>query len=552
MRSLIQSRWRNSSIAHKLYFVVGIMAVLISVELLTLRFAVRHLSAVRAFVEGEGTWSKAQKNAAFSLQRYGATRQEEDYQAFLNFLTIPEGDHQARVELLKPNPDLNLVRQGFLRGQIHPDDIGPMIDLLQRFYWISYLSRAIALWSRGDELMKEFKEDGQTFHRLLNDKNADPKVLHATMAHLSKLNDDLTQIEAQFSNALGEGSRWLERIVVSVLFFAVLLVETIGLTLTFLTSRMISRGLSRLNMAADKIGHGNFTHRLEVQSVDEIGMLSASVNKMGDLLQKSYGDLERRVAERTVELSTMAAENVKLYEEARAAVIVREDFLSIASHELKTPLTSQCLQLELLLMQIRSAPETPHLLKIKDLTLRALSSAKRQAVLVDKLMDVTRLRAGKFETSFELCDLTAIIRDVITMINPSASRSGNIEFRSEGPIYLEMDPTRIGQVITNLISNAKKYGNGQLVFVEAKANSSEATVVVKDSGRGIAPSEQEKIFGRFERILGDKNISGLGLGLYITRQIIEAHGGTISLESEEGKGSTFSIVLPLQRRGTSS
>src|ERR1700691_1538310 len=114
------ARWRNVSIAKKLYFVVGIMAFLIAGELLTLRFAMKNLSAARAFVGAEGLWSKAQKNAVFSLLRYGITKNEKDFKSYLTYLQIPEGDHKARLELKKKNPDLSIIRKGFLAGHVHP------------------------------------------------------------------------------------------------------------------------------------------------------------------------------------------------------------------------------------------------------------------------------------------------------------------------------------------------------------------------------------------------------------------------------------------------
>src|SRR5436309_2924655 len=126
--------WKNVSIAKKLHFVVGIMAVLIGGELVTLRFAMRKLSAARAFVGAESLWSKAQKNAVFSLQRFGLTRNEEDYQAFLKFLKVNEGDHRARMELQNANPDMAKVRQGFREGHVHSEDIDPIVDLIRRFY----------------------------------------------------------------------------------------------------------------------------------------------------------------------------------------------------------------------------------------------------------------------------------------------------------------------------------------------------------------------------------------------------------------------------------
>jgi len=157
-------RWRDLAISKKLLLVVGIMAALILGELLTLRFAMYTLSAARAFVGGEGLWSKSQKNATVSLLRYDRTKDEVDFAAFLSFLEVPEGDHRARLELLKPVPDLEIVRAGFLQGHIHPDDIQPMVDLLRRFYWIQYLARAIEVWTQGDELLAKLKEAGLAYH----------------------------------------------------------------------------------------------------------------------------------------------------------------------------------------------------------------------------------------------------------------------------------------------------------------------------------------------------------------------------------------------------
>ena len=125
--------WKSVSIAKKLYFVVGIMALLIVGELVTLRFAMRQLSAARAFVGGESLWSKAQKNAVFSLQRYGITKNEKDYEEYLDYLKIPEGDHRALVGLIKKDFAYAEVRDGFLQGQPcrrHSSDRGTLTPIL--------------------------------------------------------------------------------------------------------------------------------------------------------------------------------------------------------------------------------------------------------------------------------------------------------------------------------------------------------------------------------------------------------------------------------------
>ena len=121
MRSILDW-WKDRSISTKLYSIVGLMAVLIAAELFTLRFATNQLSAARALVGGESLWAKAQKDSVFSLQRYGRTRDESDFQNFLNHLKVPEGDHLARVELDKPNPDYQTIVSGFLNGKIHEED----------------------------------------------------------------------------------------------------------------------------------------------------------------------------------------------------------------------------------------------------------------------------------------------------------------------------------------------------------------------------------------------------------------------------------------------
>jgi signal transduction histidine kinase len=534
--------WKNLSIAKKLYFVVGTMAILITGELVTLRFAMHSLSAVRAFVEAEGTWSKAQKDAALSLQRYGATQNEEDYQAFLNYFSVSEGDHLARLELLTPRPNLARVRQGFLQGKVHPDDIDGVVDLLQRYSSVSYLKRAIDEWRDGDQLLAELKSTGETYHRLFHEKNPDKRAINQTLARIRSLNDELTLVEGGFSTALGQGSRWLEQLVISILFMAVLLVETFGLTLTFVTSRMISRGLMNLNEAARKIGEGDFSQRLQVHSQDEIGQLTFSVNKMGEIIQKTYGELEQRVMERTTELAALAAENAKLYEEARAAVHIREEFLSIASHELKTPFTSQYLQLQMLRKLAKGAPESPEVQKIREYSEFVLKVAKKQIELIEELMDLTRLRVGKFEIRPTRCDLAVLASEVVSSL---ASENGaSIQLEASSEILGQFDPVRIAQVITNLVSNALKYGGGSAIEVQVKKLGDAARILVKDEGPGIDPSAQERIFERFERHTSNTSIGGLGLGLYITRQIVESHGGTISVKSRPGEGAEFIVDIP--------
>ena len=156
MGKIFNIKWLyNISIAKKLYFVVGIMAFLLMIELGALFFSIHTLSAVRAFVGGEGLWSKSQKNAIYSLEKFANTRDYQDYTDFQNFMKVQSGDHNARLELLKENPDLKIVYEGFINGRNNPEDIDGMIKLIRRFHNISYIQKALTIWSQADQEAKK-------------------------------------------------------------------------------------------------------------------------------------------------------------------------------------------------------------------------------------------------------------------------------------------------------------------------------------------------------------------------------------------------------------
>lgn len=528
---------RRISIATRLYFVVGIMGLLIVLELLTLRFAMQKLSAVRAFVGGEGLWSKAQKNSVFSLQRYALTKDEKDYEQFLAFLSIPQGDHIARIELQKPNPDLEIVRKGFLQGRIHPDDIDPMIDLLRRFYWVSQLDRAIKAWTAADQRLEELVSAGQDFHAALRARQT--KTAAAIMDHIKFLNDELTVLEDDFSLALGEGSRFLETVVLTLLTIAVITVESIGLGLAFLTARSISGGLNKLNLAAHDIGHGRFDAKALPASNDEIGELAEAVSNMDIMLKKSYGELESRVQERTEELAKLAGENARLYTDASQALRRRDEFLSLASHELKTPITSLLLQAQMLVRgDAKKILEEDQLRKLASFLERQLLRINE---LVEEMLDTARIDLSKLALRIENHDLTELLREVCTRFEPQLRHAGsNLKLDLEPCVRGNFDSHRIEQVITNLLTNAIKYAPGTAVIVKLVRESGNLRFSVEDHGPGVPPGDEERIFGRFERGVAPGRVAGLGIGLYISRAIVTAHQGRIYCET----ANRFLVELP--------
>jgi signal transduction histidine kinase len=265
---------------------------------------------------------------------------------------------------------------------------------------------------------------------------------------------------------------------------------------------------------------------------------------------KRVREAERKLVVMGIRLSEQAEENGKLYAEAREAVRARDDFLSVASHELKTPLTPLRLRLQGLRREVEGGEQES---VPRERVVRAARGAEQQlhklAVLVDALLDVSRLTQGRLALSWEELDLAEVVGEVVERFAQQAAKVGcEVEVRAEGPVMGRWDRTRLEQVVTNLLSNALKYGAGRPVHVAVEGEAERAVLVVSDEGIGISPEAQERIFGKFERAVSGRHYGGLGLGLYITRQIVQALGGTIAVESEPGQGATFRVVLP-RRRG---
>ncbi|AEI64262.1 CHASE domain-containing protein [Corallococcus macrosporus] len=237
-------------------------------------------------------------------------------------------------------------------------------------------------------------------------------------------------------------------------------------------------------------------------------------------------------------------EQRRLTGEARAAVQVRDDFLSIAAHELRTPLTNLKLQLQLLYRQLR-AEAPPDLEKLAQRVQSSERQTSRLANLVDSLLDVSRLARGRLELDLEPVDLDELVRECVRRFETEAQAAGAaLAVDSPGPVVGRWDRMRLEQVLTNLLSNAFKYGQGAPVDVRLRGDATHATLEVKDRGIGLPPEDAQRIFGRFERAVSSRHYGGLGLGLFITRQLVEALGGHISVASTPGQGATFTVVLP--------
>jgi signal transduction histidine kinase len=228
------------------------------------------------------------------------------------------------------------------------------------------------------------------------------------------------------------------------------------------------------------------------------------------------------------------------------AVQARDEFLSIASHELKTPLTSLSLQVESARQILETLASASGPAARLDAKLEGVSrQVARLTRLINGLLDVTRITSDRMPLDLDRFDLREAIEAVVAGTEDDLARSGSsLQIEASSAAVGSWDRLRIESVIYSLLSNAMKFGAGKPIQVSVNATPTEAVLVVTDQGIGIENGEQERIFRRFERAVPSKHFGGLGLGLWAARSIVEAHGGTISVASERGAGSTFKVRLP--------
>jgi signal transduction histidine kinase len=232
--------------------------------------------------------------------------------------------------------------------------------------------------------------------------------------------------------------------------------------------------------------------------------------------------------------------------EIENALRARDEFLSIACHEMRNPLTSLQLNIEMLsVLAARDGLGSSNPVFAKSLE-AIRTQIDRQVALVGHLLDFSRLKSGKFKLDTERVELKSVLEEVINRHLEIASEAGS-------PVHLEApanvtgiwDRIKLEQIFSNLLANAIKYGRSKPISVKARVEASQVHVSVSDQGIGIAHEHVTRIFERFERVTPVHKQESLGLGLYIVKQLVEAHGGKIKVESTPGAGSTFTVTLPV-------
>lgn len=498
------------------------MALLIATELFTLLFAMNTLSAVRSFVGGEGLWSKAQKLAVRNLQSYATTKNENYYEEFQKSLKVPLGDRRARFELMKENFDPKVVRLGFIQGRIHEDDIDGLINIIRRFHAVPHLNRALTVWAEGDQLIDELIIAADQLHTSVQTQ-ATEETIKADLENIYEIDTRLTIVEDKFSYILGEGSRWLEKILMMILITTIIIVEGSGLFLTFKFSQNLTKTLNDLNEVTKEIGKKNFDKKAIVHSKDELGQLALAINKMSDDLKSSLGRTDK--AESDNQIKTI--------------------FLANMSHEIRTPVGIIMGFGELLKDDTLSQHERNHYIDTINKTGNNLLR------IINDILDISRVESGHLEVSLQDIHLPTFMANLISFLQVKAQQTNNrLIFKPIGaiPATICSDETRLSQILINLINNSLKFTEKGIVEVRYWAKNDFLHFEVTDNGTGIDEAGRAKLFQLFSQVdsASSRKHQGSGLGLVLSKRLANLLGGDVFLKSSTpGIGSTFESTIKM-------
>lgn len=290
-----------------------------------------------------------------------------------------------------------------------------------------------------------------------------------------------------------------------------------------------------------RIMHPNSVIVVPLKSLGKLlGTITISYSQV-----RSYNTEEFELLEEIAIRAGLALDNARLYSESKKAIISRDEFVSVASHELKTPLTSLMLKNQIALRRIQKGDESLTVDYWKLLLNEYEVHISRMSRLVEDMLDITRIQLGSYQLNISEADLRDSIKTVSDHLGPQLqSAACPLGICLDGDLSGKFDVLRIQQVMTNILTNAMKYAPGAPVNLDARGTQDRINIVITDKGKGIEKENLQRIFERFERAISPSSVSGLGLGLYISSRIIEAHSGRIWAESTIGEGTSIHIELP--------
>lgn len=569
--------------------------------------AVNVLGAVRAYVGGESLWSKARNEAVQHLLRYGKSHDPIDLAAFRAALKVPENNRLARETMSQPHLNQPLAREQLIAGGNHPDDADNMIVLFRRYgdQWV--FKEARADWMAADGLIDELKEQAghlQALRASTGTLTQEAKILQSIV----DINARLKALEVHFSASLGHASRLTELMLIGSVILVALTLSVMSITLTrrALSKQALHQAdLSAINkrweLASASAGLGVYEFDAATQTVHldakaaslhglvhracvvdrsdlnarimpaDLNTVSGQVEaalRSGEVFNMTYRVLVEDLPPRTLAATgrivhrephapvrmvgvvrditdeVIRAETTLQRDAAERIAKAQREFLSRLSHELRTPLNAILGFAQLMLIDKTRPLHTTH----ERQTLLILTAGKQLLTLIEDVMDLSKVESGDIPMTLQAVDVVASLQACLPLIDSARAQMELtiVDRLPHTPLLIQADPHRLQQVIMNLLSNACKYNRpGGQIQIAAHQDGDHALIDISDTGIGLSQPESEQLFQPFKRIAPQPQIEGTGLGLYIIKQLVERMNGSVSVQSQPGVGSCFTVRLPL-------
>lgn len=595
--SVVRKLFLDLPVAKKLVVILWLF-LLIVVSLLGLSYlTIENLSAARAYVGGEGLWSKAQKQAVHDLLRYSISHSDADYQSYRQALLVPLGDKQARLELEKPVPDMSIVRNGFIQGRNSPQDVQGMAALFRRFRHSTYMSEAVDIWTQGDALIEQLEKLGDNLHEEISSGTPDPRRIAEIARQVDLVGNQLTPLEDRFSDALGAGARQAKGSFLVVTFVATATSVMAGLLFTFFMLRHIRQTEERYKHLIDTANDVILVLDAETGVILEANERSSQllgrplrevVGLRGEqIVTESDREEYRKLLGGTLEGAAVAGRQLHLsHSDGRSITvevntsltefegkrIVQGIFRDITDRQRLEEEVRQAQKMEVvgrlaggiahdfnnllmvILTQVSKVRSLPSRVQLLEHAERIRTAAEKAALLTKQLLAFGR----KQVLVLQVLDLNALLGEVKEMLSTLPAQQVQLMVTpSPQPLPVEVDPGKIEQVIMNLAVNAcdAMPSGGVLriktsrVLMPDPGAGAHALLEITDTGCGMDDETKAHLF---EPFFTTKPIGkGTGLGLSTVYGIVKQSGGTIEVDSAPDEGTTFRVYLPIVERPVS-
>jgi len=528
----------NMSVSKKFAAVIVVFILLLIVLAITSIATTQVLYGFKAYVNGEGLYSKAQKDAIYYLLSYAASHNEDEYERFLEFIKVPLADRRARLELEKHNPDLEIASMAFIEARNHPKDVKSMIQIFTLLRNNYLVDKAIGIWADADYYTVKLKKLGDELHKTISEAQVNKGEIQSIVNEINVLNISAMSVLDEFSATFGEATRLAKRFLVSFMVTISLLSIATSSLIFFLISTDIKKKIALLKEGAARIADTAYEAKIGIESEDELGQLAVAFDTMSERLMGAKIGLEKK----NKELAEAQEKTQKACDAALGASRLKSAFLANMSHEIRTPMnavigfSSMLLDTDLDENQI-------------DYARTIIASGEALLSLIDDILDFSKIEAGLLDFEQTDFDPELVAYEVCDIIRPRIeSKPIEILCHTDDnlPSLIRGDPGRFRQILLNLMSNASKFtGSGEIELVldreEERDKSIKLRATVRDTGIGIPEDQLSVIFNPFQQIDGSatRRHGGVGLGLAICKQMSNYSNGDIWAESEVGKGSTF-------------